>query len=521
VTGAGTVSMTVTNALGRQVVVSLPFYASSALLAPGLQTFSAQVGAVRSNYGLLSNDYGALAASGSYRRGVSSDVTVEGSAEGAVGTAMAGGGVVVNIGDLAVLNAAVAASTGRGRTGKQLSLGLQRIGTTFSVGASAIVADHDFQDIATINGDPVPRLQLNANAGLSLGRVGSLGVAYSAVDRDAIANPIKRVAPPGGLLADPGALVGGIDFLQPAQHAHVLSVSYSVQVLNMSMYATGFRDFASRNSAGVLFGLTIPLGARSSVSISAGSGSGGRYGQIQAQQSASAIGDLGYQAFAAAGTPAHEFAQVDYKSPWGLLTAGVDRIDRYTTPRVEAQGALSYIDGGLFASNAIYDSFAVVDTNGLANVRVLYENRDAGSTDSAGRRLVPDLRSFDLNHIAIEPNGIPLDTAIDVTTREVRPQDRSGVVVRFPVKVSHGALLRLVDEAGTPLPIGSTAALRATGAVVPVGYDGDAYVQDLAPHNEVAVERPDGHRCRVAFDYQPVTGEIPTIGPLRCVEDRR
>jgi outer membrane usher protein len=69
-----------------------------------------------------------------------------------------------------------------------------------------------------------------------------------------------------------------------------------------------------------------------------------------------------------------------------------------------------------------------------------------------------------------------------------------------------------------PVPVGSTAKLRGTGAAVPVGYDGDAYVEDLNPHNEIDVERPDGRRCSVAFNYQPMRGEIPSIGPLRCVE---
>jgi outer membrane usher protein len=86
------------------------------------------------------------------------------------------------------------------------------------------------------------------------------------------------------------------------------------------------------------------------------------------------------------------------------------------------------------------------------------------------------------------------------------------------MKISHGALLQLVDEAGVSVPVGSTAKLRATGVTVPIGYDGDAYVQDLNPHNEIDVERPDGRRCSVAFNYQPIRGEIPSIGPLRCLE---
>ena len=60
ITGAGTISMTVTNALGEQVNVTQPFYASSALLAPGLQTFAVQAGLVRRNWGSVSNDYGKI-----------------------------------------------------------------------------------------------------------------------------------------------------------------------------------------------------------------------------------------------------------------------------------------------------------------------------------------------------------------------------------------------------------------------------------------------------------------------------
>jgi len=130
------------------------------------------------------------------------------------------------------------------------------------------------------------------------------------------------------------------------------------------------------------------------------------------------------------------------------------------------------------------------------------------------------MRSFDLNHITIEATDIPPDATINDASREMRPQDRSGVVVRFPVKISHGALLRLVDEAGVPLSVGSTATLRATGITVPIGYDGDAYVENLSFQNELTVERTDGQRCRVAFRYEPAPDEIPTIGPLTCREDK-
>jgi outer membrane usher protein len=128
------------------------------------------------------------------------------------------------------------------------------------------------------------------------------------------------------------------------------------------------------------------------------------------------------------------------------------------------------------------------------------------------------MRSFDLNRIAIVATDIPADATVNTASGEIRPQDRSGVVVRFPIRFSHGALLRLVDAAGAPIPLGSVATLRATGAVFPVGYDGEVYVENLSPRNELTVERAEGQRCTFAVDYRPLPGDIPVIGPLRCLE---
>ncbi|MFZ1086633.1 MAG: fimbria/pilus outer membrane usher protein [Terracidiphilus sp.] len=499
ISGAGTISMTVTNALGQQVTVSQPFYASSALLAPGLQTYAAQLGKARLEWGLLSNDYSKMAGAAIYRRGLTRKFTIESSVEGTPGAFMAGLGGVVQIGHLGVVNFSVAPSAGNGQLAAQYSAGAQRISRLFSVGASAIVAGRNYRDIAVMNGAGIPRKQLSAFASLSHKRLGTVGAAYAGLDQDASPTPVS---------------VGSA----APERSHVLSANYSRQFHRISFYATEFKSFAgvgSSGSSGLQAGMVIPFGRRSSVNISASSDD---EVQVQLQQSASQIGQWGYQGYLSAGSTNHEFGEVQYKSHLGLYTAGLDQSGGQTTVRLETQGAFSYVDHGLFASNEIYDSFAIVDTSPVPHVHVEQENRDVGKTNSSGRLLVPDLRSFDLNHIAIDPTDIPPEVTVSWAKHELRPQDRSGVVVKFPIKFSHAALLRLVNKAGEPLPVGSTATLRSTGAVYPVGYDGDAYIEDLKTHNELVVVRPDGNSCTVAFDYKPLPGDIPSIGPLRCQE---
>ena len=415
ITGAGTISMTVTNALGQQVTLNQPFYASSSLLAPGLKTFAVEAGVTRLNWGTLSYDYGKIAGNAVYRRGITPKFTIEGSLESTPGTAKAGVGGLLQVGNLGIVNFAAAGSKWGGQSGEQLSLGAQRIGRVFSVGASGTIATAGFRDVAALNADAVPRKQISAFTSVYFRRLGTIGVGYTGIDQSAVSSSVQ-----------PNAV--------PASQSHVFTANYSIQVRRISIFASEFNDLGSAGGTnGVQVGVTIPFGKRSSGNVVATSDGSA---QVQAQQSASEIGEWGYQAFVSAGNTNHEFGQLQYKSPVGLFTAGVDYNSGVTTVRTESQGAVSFVDKGLFPSNTIYDSFAIVDTAPMHHVRVLQENRDVGRTDSSGRLLVPDMRSFDLNHLAIEPVDIPPDATIDVATREIRPRELSGVVVKFPGRKS-------------------------------------------------------------------------------------
>jgi outer membrane usher protein len=519
ITGGGLIAMTITDALGRQTTQTMPFFSSAYLLSRGLQTFSAQLGLVRRNWGTVSSDYGAMAAVVTYRRGLSSQLTVEASAEGAEGTVAAGAGVVADLHDLAVLNASVSGSTGTGRNGMRYSIGLQHTGQRLSAGVFATFADHGFADVAAVSGEPAPRMRLTASASAALGRFGSLGIAYASTFQDAV-GPTAHRGVSGNPLIDSPSLADSLAFVQPAQHARILTASYSAQVANLSVFVTAFHDFSDKGADGMSVGLTLPLGQRSSVSVTGSEQQGGALGDVEIQQSATSVGDWGYQLYGGSGPAPRGFAQLQYKSAWNTVTAGVDQMEHDRSLRLQAQGSVSFVDHALFLSNTVDDSFAIVDTDGLANVRVLNENRPAGRTDATGRLMVPDLRSFDINRISINATDVPVDATIDEAQRDVRPQDRSGVVVKFPIRFSHGALVQMIDEVGHPLPVGSTADLVPGGVDTPVGYDGDVYVQNLKLHNTLAVTRPDGQRCVAAFDYHSAPGDIPTIAGVFCREVR-
>jgi len=91
-----------------------------------------------------------------------------------------------------------------------------------------------------------------------------LGIVYADTDRNASPFPVNG-------------------FLSLAEHSQLLLGSFSGRFHSASVYASGYTDFAMA-STGIQVGFSMVLGKRSTLDVSAGSGS--VLGQIQLQQSA-------------------------------------------------------------------------------------------------------------------------------------------------------------------------------------------------------------------------------------------
>ena len=184
-----------------------------------------------------------------------------------------------------------------------------------SISGSVQATTKGFGDIASQFGDPVPRLQVRGNIGLALGHYGSLGVAYVASQRPAPTLGLQNQQTATNVINE---TLGYVSLL-PAARYSLLSASYTKQVFNdrATFYATAFHDFANAHSTGAMIGISIPIGTRGSVGMSASTGQGGGYGTMQSTQSVVNVGDVGWQAEADAGQLRRQMAIGEYKSPWG------------------------------------------------------------------------------------------------------------------------------------------------------------------------------------------------------------
>ena len=507
VTGAGEVSVAVVDVLGREILINLPFYASTALLARGLSSYSVEAGAVRQNFGQAGDRYSGWAANGSARYGLTDRLTLESHGETTGGLVLLGGGVTSLIGTLGVVNVAMAGSVG-GKPGSASPGGamvwtsFQRVSRRASFSVNSGFSTSGYHDIASEKGSPAPKSTLDANLGYRIGALGNIGAAYS--------RRISRTYPAGSGHGQPD------DGVIAHQRVELITASYSVRVGLASFYATGFKDLHDTRAFGLGLGVGFPLGASSHASVETTRQGERSTSSASVARSALKPGDYGYRLRASASAADTQLlAEGELFNRWGRVSAGVDHSAGRVAGRAGVSGAIVLAGGDLFASDRIFDSFAVVSTGDVAGVPVFYENRPLGATGARGKLLVPSLLSYQNNRLSLDATSLPADIEVGQTSVLARPADRSGVMVDFRVRRVAAALLTLHDRTGQPLPLGSV--VKVDGAEAqPVGYDGQAYVTGLKPTNHVTVVLKDGTTCRVVFDYGRVKGDMPLIGPLVC-----
>ena len=127
---------------------------------------------------------------------------------------------------------------------------------------------------------------------------------------------------------------------------------------------------------------------------------------------------------------------------------------------------------------------------------------------------VPNLRAYEPNRIRIEEDDLPLNAQIDTTELVIRPFARSGSVVRFPVRIERGVLMRVRREDGTDLPAGAMVELEGGDHFV-MASGSELYVPNLIGTQAFRV-RWSGGACRFTATIPEGDDPQPRLDGLVC-----
>lgn len=489
ITGAGDVQLVVKDMLGRQQIITQPYYASQSLLRKGLNDHSYEIGFARQDYSLLSNHYGQPFAVATHRYGVSSRFTRELRAEALPNQQTAGLGGVYLWPSFGTAQSALAASHGPDGEGALFMAGVEHISRGFSWSAQDQISSPHFTELSWVSGNTRPRRTQSLRLGFSTGDQGGGSLSLNHVSQQYWGQSGNRI----------------------------WSINYSRNLFHdfhLLLYATNSRSESNTNRS---FGFNIShyFGDRTSASAQINRQNAGNDSQLQVQKNLPEGPGFGYRLTAQEGLNRRQEANGSWQTNSGTYTAGASQQPGSSSTRLGASGGVAFLGGAAFASRRINDSFAVVDAGGYPDVRVYYENRLAGTTGSRGQALIPHLRPYQKNRISVEEEDLPIEAQIDQRELLVTPALRSGSYARFPIRTVHGGTLSIVLEDGSFIPSGATVTLLNREEEYPVGLRGEVFLPELAESNELLVTWK-AQGCQIDIKLPPDSPPLADLGRHIC-----
>ncbi|MGA8147618.1 MAG: fimbria/pilus outer membrane usher protein [Gallionellaceae bacterium] len=489
VTGAGEVQLVVRDLLGREQLITQPFYSSASLLREGLEDFSYEFGFVRQNFGINSNDYGSWLGTGTYRRGMSERFTGEVHAEALSGQVTLGVGGDYLIPIVGTISSYIAGSHSSSNNGILALLGVDREALPWSFNARTQWTTAGFTEVG-LTPQQLEPIQLSSfAASYASGSAGSVGIAYVIQQNRGQAD------------------------------ARIATLSYSTSLGRIGSFnISAARSLVGDVNTTIFALLSIPLSPSTSVSFSQqsvrGSNSGNSDDFTATLQRNLPMGE-GYGYKLLSQTDGYKEASYSLQNNIGTYSVGAADSLGSTATRLEVSGGVALFAGDAFLSRHIDQSFAVVRIPDYPNVHILADNQPAGQTDSNGNALIPQLRAYDRNVISIDQRDVPLDAEIGTLKIDAIPNYRSGVDVKFPIRHSRGATLTIQLEDGSPLPVGASVHIVGEEEHFTVGYNGEAYVVGLSQTNRLSATWR-GQSCEFDVPYTASTDPLPDLGTFIC-----
>lgn len=488
ISGAGEATVVTTDALGRQVTTSVPFYVSNTLLHEGLSDFDFSIGALRNNYGIKNADYGAGAVSAIYRYGVSNWLTLSTHTENREGLANAGIGSDISVGTLGTLSLSASASQGEGN-GNQLTSGYSYYSGIWGLNYQHIQRSADFDNLSSYRSTSTLSRQSD-QATLSFspwGRVlGSFSLGYFDIQA------------------------------QDSSRTRLMNLSWSRGLWKNSSVNISVNHDLQANSYSSMLQLIIPFDELGSVQISGQRSSSGEWGQnIAYNRSAPVEGGLGWNLAHSISGDNYSQADLTWVNKLATLSGGYygSRDDRHGW--FEAAGSVVLMDNSLFFARRINDAFIVVSTDGYPDVTVNYENRKVGATDKNGHLLIPWATAWYPGKVTLDTLPLPTDTEVPMVEQRIAVRESSGALVEFPVRRVRSATITLVDGAGQPLALGTPVEETTSHQVSVVGYDGIVWLSHLNRENKLVINADKG-QCVVHFKLPEQTPVPQRVGPISC-----
>ncbi|MDX8124784.1 fimbria/pilus outer membrane usher protein [Janthinobacterium sp. GMG2] len=498
----GDLNVTVSEADGSEQRFVVPYAAVSQLLRPGSLRFGAAAGVTRNNF--LSKQARVL--QGTLQYGLNNSLTGYGGLQasedylsllGGVAFALPIGAVSI---DLSHAQTKLAADTAKGQslrlsysknvlsTGSNFSMAAYRFSTSgyldFANATQVLDAERNGYD-SNMQYRPRNRVSLTADQRLGAwGQVSISGYAQNYWNR------------PGQDLQ-----------YQLSYNKQVGRVSYGI---NANRSKVSYGGMESR----IQLTLSMPLGGNDSLyrpqmSAQVSRDTDGRYDQLATLSgSAGEERQFSYGASVSRnGSSNSSTLNGQYTGAQAMVGASVGRGTGYSSASVSMSGSVVAHPGGVTLTPLRGETIAVVHAPGAAGAKVA--GYPGLRLDASGNAVLPYLRPYELNEVAIDPQGTSMDVELSETSQQVAPRDGAVVFLKYGTSTGRAILFNVSLANGEVLAFGATVKDEQGLPVGVVGQGGQLYarLQETTRQLSISWGGRAHERCTLAIPASVMQGE--------------
>ena len=452
VSGSGNVNVIVTDILGRQHVVDLPYYTSSDLLRKDLHKYSYELGMIRGDLSTRSFNYNQLIFSGTDNLGVTDHYTRQWHTEILSKLQSLGYGGNIALKNFTSARFALAASHSS-KLGFLALAGLQYQckGGRANFGFNTQTTTAGFTAVGMQTDQAFPSWQNQFTAGFPLSN-GGLSFSYTTQNNRG----------------------------QP--NAKLFSASYSRTIFtDWALSFSALFTLSNPKSKAFMLNITKTLGRETSFSLNGNKSENLTTESFQINRSMPMDGGFGYNIYGQMAKQQKDYrVTLNTQNSFQTYALDLERQEKQFNYRGQISGGVAFIGKHAYLTKRISDSFGLVQVPGYKDIKIYHFNQEVARTDKYGNAFITKLLPYQDNPIKIETEKLPLDVKIGAPEQTVKPAYRSGVIIQFDVKITKNALLRLATPDGKDIPPDTIATNTETKDTFYVATEGAIFVTDLA-----------------------------------------
>lgn len=179
-------------------------------------------------------------------------------------------------------------------------------------------------------------------------------------------------------------------------------------------------------------------------------------------------------------------ANADYKGAYGEMTAGYGYDRNSDRLNYGLQGGIIAHENGITFSQPLGETNVLVKAPGAKGVNV--QNQSGVKTDWRGYTVASNLMPFRKNDVTLDPESLPDDADLELTTATVIPTRGAVVRAQYVANVGRRVLMTLIQRNGQPVPFGALVSNSEANRTFIVGDAGQVYITGLSNDNKFSVK---------------------------------